>query len=73
MDTFNLSKWGFTVIRNLLEGRVQGGEYAAKELAEALHNLPEPDNNFCENMTRERLMKFMAKYPALSKEMPEFF
>lgn len=69
MDTFSLAKWGFTTIRNLLEGRIPGGSEAAKVLAEALHNLPEPDNEFCVDMTIERLARFKEKFPEASEGM----
>ncbi|WEI05981.1 hypothetical protein PX666_14505 [Acinetobacter baumannii] len=46
-NTHALAKAGFITIRNLLEGRVEGGSAAALALAEALHNLPEPGTRSC--------------------------
>jgi len=67
MDTRNLSKIGFTIIRNLLEGRCDGGAEAAKELADVLHNLPEPGNWFLSNLTKDLLAAYIGKYPHLSE------
>jgi len=67
MDVFNLSKSSFTLIRNLLEGRVNGGTEAAKELAEAMHNLPEEGNNLLVKLTTKNLGEFVLKYPHLKK------
>lgn len=66
IDTNELSRAGFTLIRNLLQGREKGGESAALELADALHNLPSPGNEFLDNLTRERLREFIAKHPHLA-------
>ena len=63
IDTHALAKIGFTLIRDLLAGRVQGGPAAALDLAEALHNLPEPGNTFLEELTLRNLDVFVAKYP----------
>jgi hypothetical protein len=63
MDTLGLSKTGFTIIRNLLQGRIEGGTKAAEQLAEGLHNLPEPGNDFLAQMTTERLNAFVNDYP----------
>ncbi len=67
MDVFGLSKSGFTLIRNLLQGRIAGGAQAAEELAESLHNLPEPGNEFLHNLTIDHLKNFVRKYPDLAK------
>ncbi len=48
-NTHALAKAGFITIRNLLEGRVEGGSAAALALAEALHNLPEPGTRSCKS------------------------
>ena len=66
MDVLGLSKTGFTLIRNLLQGRAPGGAEAAEKLSEALHNLPEPGNDFLQKMTTEKLEKFMVEYPDLA-------
>lgn len=71
INTHALAKAGFTTIRNLLEGRVEGGSAAALALAEALHNLPEPGNTFLQNtflqkLTLDRLQEFTESYPHLA-------
>jgi len=66
MDTHELAKTGFTTIRNLLQGRVEGGDKAALALAEALHNLPDPGNTFQEKITQEKIRKFIESYPHLA-------
>ena len=66
MDTHALAKEGFITIRNLLEGRIEGGVAAALALAEALHNLPEAGNTFLENLTRESLQGVAENYPHLA-------
>lgn len=63
-NKIQLAQEGFTLIRNLLEGRVEGGVELAKEVAEALHNLPADDNPVTEQMTCENVM-------ALQKEKPD--
>jgi len=67
MDTFKLAIAGFVTIRNLLQGRVEGGSGAALELAEALHNLPEPQNVITRDLTLEGLDKFIQKHPHLGR------
>lgn len=63
LDTHVLAKTGFTLIRSLLEGRLPGGQAAALDLAEALHNLPEPGNAFLEELTLRNLTQLVAKHP----------
>ena len=63
MDTLGLSKTGFTIIRNILQGRNEGGAKAAEQLAEALHNLPEPGNDYLTRMTIDNLQAFVTDYP----------
>jgi len=63
MDTHGLAKAGFLIIRNILEGRCSGGIEAAFELAEALHNLPEPGNKVTTKLTVDLLSAFVGKYP----------
>jgi len=58
-----LAKEGFTLIRNALEDRVEGGLELAKDIAEALHNLPEENNQFLIEMTIERVNELVNKYP----------
>ncbi|WP_252964049.1 hypothetical protein, partial [Shigella sonnei] len=65
-NTHALAKAGFITIRNLLEGRVEGGSAAALALAEALHNLPEPGNTFLQKLTLDRLQEFTESYPHLA-------
>jgi len=66
INTHALAKAGFITIRNLLEGRVEGGSAAARALAEALHNLPEPGNTFLQKLTLDRLQEFTESYPHLA-------
>lgn len=65
MDSHDLAKTGFTLIRGLLEGRIQGGSVAALDLAEALHNLPDPGNTFLVELTLRNLTKVAARHPQL--------
>ncbi|MFX4226492.1 MAG: hypothetical protein ACFHHU_00955 [Porticoccaceae bacterium] len=68
----DVAQEGFTVIRNLLEGRVKGGSAAAAALAEALHNLPiEQENSFTHQLTSERLTAFFKIHPGLQRHMPQ--
>lgn len=62
-DTLALAKVGFTIIRGLLDGRIPGGLAPATDLADALHNLPEPGNKFLEELTLLDLNDFVIKYP----------
>lgn len=65
-----LSTEGFTLIRNLLEGRVAGGANCALQLAEALHNLPlEPNNDFRTKLVCERLQSFINDHPWLDPHL----
>ncbi len=72
IDTLALANVGFMQIRNLLEGRLQGGPAAALDLAEALHNLPEPGNAFLENLTLRNLEQVIAKHPQLRDSLVQF-
>lgn len=72
INTHALAKAGFMQIRNLLEGRLPGGPAAALDLAEALHNLPEPGNAFLENLTLRNLEQVIAKYPQLRGSLVQF-
>lgn len=78
IDTNGLARDGFVIIRNLLEGRTldrrgsllariigidRVGVDQALELAEALHNLPDPDNDFTQAMTIERVRAYVDRYP----------
>tara|TARA_E500000318_G_scaffold109643_2_gene123100 strand:- start:3706 stop:4701 length:996 start_codon:yes stop_codon:yes gene_type:complete len=66
----HLATEGFTLIRNILEERVQGGVNAAYELAEALHNLPlEPNNDFRVELVCKRLKVFIETYPNLRSHL----
>lgn len=67
MNLTGLSRAGFTLIRNLLDGRVAGGPEAARDLAEALHNLPEVGNEFLVELTIDNITRFMETYPELSE------
>lgn len=69
LDTHVLAKTGFTLIRGLLEGRLLGGPAAALDLAEALHNLPEPGNAFLEELTLRNLTQLVAKHPQLRQPL----
>ena len=62
-DAQPLAKAGFLLIRNLLEGRVAGGSAVALEVAEALHNLPEPGNRFLECHTLKAVGDFVTRHP----------
>jgi hypothetical protein len=64
LQSATLTPWH--TIRNLLEGRVEGGSAAALALAEALHNLPEPGNTFLQKLTLDRLQEFTESYPHLA-------
>lgn len=72
IDTIALAKVGFMQIRNLLEGRLPGGSAAAFDLAEALHNLPEPGNAFLHNLTLRNLEQVIVKYPQLRSSLVPF-
>lgn len=72
MDTHNLAVVGFTTIRNLLSGRIKGGTQAALDLAEALHNLPDPDNDFTRQLTIRRLQAVIRKHPTLTPTFEKF-
>lgn len=61
-DKDGLAQDGFTLIRNLLEGRVEGGVELAKEVAETLHNFPSDGNDVTEQMTCENLIALQKKY-----------
>jgi hypothetical protein len=61
---------GFTLIRNLLEGRVKGGANSAHQLAEALHNLPlEQNNDFRTQLVCGSLQKFINAHPWLDPHL----
>lgn len=62
-DKVKLAQEGFTLIRNLLEGRVEGGVELAKEVAEALHNLPVGENSFTEKMISESITALQKRHP----------
>jgi len=63
LDREHLAQDGFTLIRGLLDQRIEGGTTMAFEVAEALHNIPCGHNDFTEKMTVERLYKLGDKYP----------
>lgn len=64
MQVTALANHGFTLIRNALTARNNDGQQMAKEIAEALHNLPENINNtFLVEMTKERVKELAIKYP----------
>ncbi|UWZ79375.1 hypothetical protein L9S41_17085 [Geoalkalibacter halelectricus] len=60
-----LARTGFVLIRGLLDGRIKGGQKAALDLAEALHNLPDTGNSFAYELTAQQLREFATKYPHL--------
>lgn len=63
-DKVQLAQEGFILIRNLLEGRFEGGAEMAKEVADALHNIPTSEENaFTEQMTCERISELKKRYP----------
>jgi hypothetical protein len=72
MDTLRLSKTGFTLIRDLLQGRIEGGVKAAEQLADALHNLPDPGDDFLNRMTIERLQAFAHNHPQIAHIIGEY-
>ena len=61
-DKDSLAQNGFTLIRNLLEGRVDGSVELAKEIAETLHNFPSDGNDFTEQMTCKNLIALQKKH-----------
>jgi hypothetical protein len=64
MQQIALSNQGFILIRNILTARNNGGQQMAKEIAEALHNLPENmSNTFLVDLTKERIKELVIKYP----------
>lgn len=71
IDTHSLAKTGFTLIRGLLNGSIKGGAAVALELAEALHNLPEPGNDFLQEWTLKSVRKFTTKHPHLKAYLCE--
>lgn len=62
MNQAQLVQEGFLAIRNILEGRSEGGVQLAKDIAEALHNIPTEPNDFAESMVCERLLQLKADY-----------
>jgi hypothetical protein len=64
MQLIALSNQGFTLIRNTLTARNNGGQQMASDIAEALHNLPDDiSNNFLVDMTKENVKELAIKYP----------
>lgn len=64
MNVIAISKEGFTLIRNALNGRNNGGQKMASDIAEALHNLPHDiSNNFLVDMTKGNVKELAIKYP----------
>lgn len=63
INTTELSRIGFTVIRNILSS--EGNTKMALDLAETLHNMPNEGNQFLEEMMVKRLNEFIMKYPDL--------
>ena len=64
MQVIALSNQGFYLIRSALAGRNNGAQQMAKEIAEALHNLPEDINNtFLVDMAKDRIKELAIKYP----------
>jgi len=64
----DIGREGFIQIRYLLN---QGKIDLAKELAEALHNLPHPENRFCQELTLRNLQTVAAKDPYLSRRFAQ--
>lgn len=52
-----LAQEGFTAIRNLLAGRVEGGSDLALKLSQALHNIPVGDNERDELFTAQNIVE----------------
>lgn len=52
-----LAQEGFTAIRNLLAGRVEGGSDLALKLSQALHNIPVGDNERDELFTVQNIVE----------------
>lgn len=68
-NSIELARTGFVLIRGLLDGRIKGGQKAALDLAEALHNLPDTGNTFAYELTAQKLREFVAKYPNLGERL----
>jgi hypothetical protein len=64
----NISELGFTLIRNLLDGRYLGGAVAALQVADALHNIKVLDN---EALKKELILDVLTscknEFPALER------
>lgn len=73
MDVVGLANAGFSLIRNVLEDRIEGGVDAALELAETLHNLPLPGNEFCQELTQRKLELFVSKYPHFETQLKAYY
>ncbi|CAK7035882.1 MAG: hypothetical protein BACC_04488 [Bacteroides sp.] len=69
LDTHVLARIGFTLIRSLIQGRRPGGLAAALDLADALHNLPEPGNEFLVELTLKSLDEFVSNYPEFKSSL----
>ncbi|HDZ9262766.1 TPA: hypothetical protein RUZ02_002537 [Vibrio cholerae] len=56
-DREMLAQEGFTAIRNLLAGRVEGGSDLALKLSQALHNIPVGNNENDERFTAQKIVE----------------
>lgn len=72
LNTHELARIGFLLIRNLLQGRMPGGTEAATDLADALHNFPEPGNDIRLKLTLARLTEVIEKHPQLQSQLAAF-
>jgi len=77
INTTALAKEGFTLIRNLLQQRYRrhindaDTKALALDIAEALHNLPEPGNTFQEALTIDRVAELTNNHE-ICKPLAEF-
>lgn len=72
INTHELAKTGFLMIRKLLQGRLSGGPTAALQLAEAFHSLPESESEFLEELVSQKLNQLIAKYPEFRDHLERF-
>lgn len=72
LNTHELARIGFLLVRNLLQGRIHGGTEAALDLADALHNFPENGNEVRLRLTLARLEEVIEKHPQLQSWLAPF-
>lgn len=67
--TIEIARSGFVMVRYLIN---RGQAELAKELADALHNLPRPGDTFNSTLTLKRLSAVLEKDKFLKREFSQF-